>query len=83
MILAPIRTEADVLGLVHLYSRLNEPDLSAEDLEVTLAVAEVLATFMANLSNRKMLENRLHHSKSRIQELEQQLGHSDQWVSAF
>jgi transcriptional regulator with GAF, ATPase, and Fis domain len=82
VILAPIRTETEVLGLVHLYSRLNEPDLAAEDLEVTLAVAEVLATFMANLSNRKMLENRLYHSKSRIQELEQQLGHSDQWVSA-
>jgi Nif-specific regulatory protein len=28
------------------------------------------------------LEHRLNHSKSRIQELEQQLGHSDQWVSA-
>ena len=82
VILAPIRTDVEVLGLVHLYSRINEPDLAAEDLEVTLAVAEVLATFMANLSNRKMLENRLHHSKSRIQELEQQLGHSDQWVSA-
>ena len=82
VILAPIRTETEVLGLVHLYSRLTEPDLTAEDLEVTLAVAEVLATFMTNLSNRKLLEHRLNHSKSRIQELEQQLGHSDQWVSA-
>ena len=82
VILAPIRSETEVLGLVHLYSRLNEPDLTAEDLEVTLAVAEVLATFITNLSNRKLLEHRLNHSKSRIQELEQQLGHSDQWVSA-
>lgn len=82
VILAPIQSETDTLGLVHLYSRLNERDLTAEDLEVTLAVAEVLATFMVNLSNRKLLEHRLNHSKSRIQELEQQLGHSDQWVSA-
>lgn len=82
VIVAPIRAGSEVIGLVHLYSRLNEPDLSPEDLEITLAVAEVLARFMANLFSRKQLENRLIHSKSRIQELELQLGHSDEWISA-
>jgi Nif-specific regulatory protein len=68
------------LGVLHLYSRVGEPDLAPSDLEMALAVAEVLATFMSTVERQKTLEKKLDHSRARISELEQQLGQSEEWI---
>lgn len=82
VVVAPILHENNCLGLVHLYSRVGEPDLTPDNLEVALAVAEVLSTFFINCERQQSLENKLKNSRSRISELEQQLGHSDDWVGS-
>lgn len=82
VVVAPILHEKDCLGLVHLYSRVGEPDLTPENLEVALAVAEVLSTFFINCDRQQSLESKLKNSRFRISELEQQLGHSDDWIGS-
>jgi Nif-specific regulatory protein len=82
VVVAPILHENNCLGLVHLYSRVGEPDLTPENLEVALAVAEVLSTFFINCDRQQSLESKLKNSRSRISELEQQLGHSDDWIGS-
>jgi Nif-specific regulatory protein len=79
IIAAPIRIDQKLYGLVHLYSRLGESDLTPDDLEVALAIAEVLAVSIKNLMRAKTLETRLQSSNERINQLEQQLGHGE-WV---
>lgn len=80
-ILAPIREGSECVGFVHLYSRVGEPDLSPEHLEVALAIADVVGTFFGNIQKQQQLESKLKSSRSRISELEQQLGRSEEWVS--
>jgi Nif-specific regulatory protein len=79
IIAAPIRSDQKLLGMIHLYSRTGEPELTPDDLEVTLAIAEVLAVSIHNLMRAQHLESKLRSSSERIHELEKQLGHSD-WV---
>jgi DNA-binding NtrC family response regulator len=79
IIAAPIRIDKKPIGLIHLYSRQGEPDLTPDDLEVTLAIAEILAVSIGNLMRAQSLESKLRNSKERIHELEQQLGHVD-WM---
>lgn len=79
-IVAPIKISGMTLGVLHLYSRVGEPDLAPSDLEMALAVAEVLATFMSTVERQKTLEKKLDHSRARISELEQQLGQSEEWI---
>ena len=80
IIVAPMRIREKTIGLVHLYSRQGEPDLTPDHLEVTLAVADVLAVSLDNIFRQQSLESKLKSSHSRISELEQQLGHSVEWI---
>ena len=80
VIVAPMRIGEQTIGLLHLYSRLGEPDLTPDHLEVTLAVADVLAVSLDNIFRRQSLETKLKTSRSRISELEQQLGHAVEWI---
>jgi Nif-specific regulatory protein len=79
IIAAPIRLDQALFGMIHLYSREAEPELTPDDLEVTLAIAEVLAVSIRNLLRATTLESKLRTSHERINELEQQLGHGE-WV---
>ena len=80
IIVAPMRIGEQTIGLIHLYSRQGEPDLTPDHLEVTLAVADVLAVSLDNIFRQQTLELKLKSSKSRITELEQQLGQSVEWI---
>ena len=80
VIVAPMRIGDQMIGLLHLYSRLGEPDLTPDHLEVTLAVADVLAVSLDNIFRQQSLETKLKTSRSRISELEQQLGHAVEWI---
>jgi transcriptional regulator with GAF, ATPase, and Fis domain len=80
VVVAPMRIADQTIGLIHLYSRLGEPELTPDNLEVTLAVADVLAVSLDNLYRQQSLETKLKTSRSRISELEQQLGKSADWI---
>ncbi len=80
IIVAPMRIGDETIGLVHLYSRQGEADLTHDHLEVTLAVADVLAVSLDNIIRQQALESKLKSSRSRISELEQQLGHAVEWI---
>jgi transcriptional regulator with GAF, ATPase, and Fis domain len=80
VIVAPMRIADQTIGLIHLYSRVGEPDLTPDHLEVTLAVADVLAVSLDHLYRQQSLEVKLKTSRNRITELEQQLGQSAEWI---
>ncbi len=80
LIVAPMRIGDQLLGLIHLYSRHDEPDLTPDHLEITLAVADVLAVSIDNLLRQQSLEQKLKSSRNRISELEQQLGKAAEWI---
>lgn len=79
LIAAPIQIEGSLFGLLHLYSRIGRKDLTPSDLEVALAVAEVLSVSISNLSRQQTLETKLQSTSSRLEQLEQKLGHGD-WI---
>lgn len=79
-ILAPIRFESQCLGVIHIYNRFDEPDLQPNDLEIALALADVLGTFFSNLTQLKSLESKLQTTATRVNELEVRLAQSEQWI---
>ena len=80
VILAPMRVAEMTIGFVHLYTRVGERELTAEHLEIALAVADVLAVTLENIQRQQTLEVKLKTSRSRIHELEQQLGQTSEWI---
>ena len=80
VILAPMRVAEKTIGFVHLYTRVGERELTAEHLEIALAVADVLAVTLENIQRQQSLEVKLKTSRSRIHELEQQLGQTSEWI---
>jgi Nif-specific regulatory protein len=79
LIAAPLRMEGELYGVLHLYSRVGRPELTPEDLEITLAVAEVLSVSLGNLTRQRMLATKLESASTRLEELEKQVGRTD-WV---
>ena len=79
LIAAPIQVDGSLFGVLHMYSRIGRKDLGPEDLEVALAIAEVLSVSIANLSRQQLLESKLQSTSSRLEQLEQRLGHGD-WI---
>jgi len=79
LIAAPINLDSNLFGVLHLYSRIGRNDLTTDDLEVALAIAEVLSVSISNLSRQQSLETKLKSTSSRLEQLEQQLGHGD-WI---
>lgn len=81
LIAAPIRIDQSLFGLIHLYVRVSEPDLTQADLEIALAIADVLAVSLKNLMHQQSLESNLKSTKTRLKELEQQFGLGD-WIGS-
>jgi len=79
VIVAPLRIDDSLFGLLHLYSRRGELDLTPDDLEVSLAIADVLSVSLKNLLKQQTLETKLTSAKGRLDELEKRVGHGD-WV---
>jgi Nif-specific regulatory protein len=74
VICAPIRRDARVIGLIHMYSTGSERLLDPEDLEFTLAVADNVARALIKLEERQQLADNLLLSKSEVDELRRRLG---------
>jgi transcriptional regulator with GAF, ATPase, and Fis domain len=81
LIAAPLRLDDSLFGVLHLYSRVGRAELTPEDLEVTLAVAEVLSVSLSNLTRQHSLVSKLQSTSTRLEELEKQIGHTD-WIGA-
>ncbi|MFM8216362.1 MAG: sigma-54 interaction domain-containing protein, partial [Pirellula sp.] len=79
MIAAPIQVDGNLFGIMHLYSRIGRKDLTPSDLEVALAISEVLSVSIGNLLKHQSLETKLQSTSSRLEQLEQRLGHGD-WI---
>ena len=75
VICAPIRQDAKVIGLVHLYCTDSARTLDADDLEFTLAVAENVALAIKNLGKQQELTEDLSATRSEIVQLRKQLGY--------
>ncbi|MEX0718201.1 MAG: sigma 54-interacting transcriptional regulator [Planctomycetaceae bacterium] len=73
VICAPIRTEAAVLGLIHLYSTNPDSPLDPDDLEFTLAVADQFAVALENLKEKETLADGLARAETENQSLRRRL----------
>ncbi len=75
VIIAPVRDREGLLrGMIHLTTTAGEAPLGSDDLEYVVAVAEILAESLSNLSDRKRLSRSLRHSRKQVEQLQQQLG---------
>ncbi|MCC9601766.1 sigma 54-interacting transcriptional regulator [Stieleria sp. JC731] len=81
MILAPvIDRDKKLLGMLHLLTTDSDAVFNGEDLGFVLAVAEILAESLRNLSLRGKLDRSLKKSQRQIQALREQLGDKVQIV---
>jgi Nif-specific regulatory protein len=75
VICAPIRQQENkVVGLIHLYSTVEERQPDPDDLEFTLAVADNVALALKNLDRQLELAENLSQTRNEIQQLRIRLG---------
>lgn len=74
VICAPVRMNQRTVALVHLYSTQDELVLDPDDLEFTLAVAEIIGLALRTRYREQKLVDDLTRTKSEIDELRKQLG---------
>jgi transcriptional regulator with GAF, ATPase, and Fis domain len=74
VIAAPIRRDDHVVGVLHLYSTRVERNLTPNDLEFTLAVADNVALALRNLDRQQELADDLSEMQREIAALRTQLG---------
>lgn len=73
VICAPIRVDATIYGVIHLYSTNPDNRLDPEDLEFTLAVADQMAVVLEQLRQREQLAVGLERVRNENQTLREQL----------
>lgn len=75
VIIAPSRDREGVLrGMIHMTTTSDQPPFGEDQLEFILAVAEILAESLCNLSDRKRLSRSLRRSRNQVAQLQQQIG---------
>ncbi len=74
VICAPIRHGKRILGLIHTYATGDEQELTVDDLEFTLAVAENVALALGNLQRQRDLAENLSQTQREIVQLRERLG---------
>jgi transcriptional regulator with GAF, ATPase, and Fis domain len=82
VICAPIRQDGKVVGLVHLYSTVDDATMDPDDLEFTLAVADNVALALKNLARQEDLAENLSLSRSEIVQLRKRLGAESEIVGS-
>jgi Nif-specific regulatory protein len=71
-----------VIGLLHVYTSLNERMLTDADLELAVAVADNLALALAQLRSREQLSQSLAVSQRKIDQLQRELGQNNEMVGS-
>lgn len=74
VICAPIRLDSKVIGLIHLYSTVEERMPDPDDLEFTLAVADNVARALNNLTQKEQLAETLSRTRIENVQLRSRLG---------
>jgi len=74
VICSPIRSEEELLGLIHLYTTDPDYPVRPDDLEFTLAVADQLAVALENLKQMESLAVGLERVQKERDTLRQELG---------
>ncbi len=75
VIVAPVRDHRrQLLGMVHLTTRVGGRPLSGEDLEYVVAACEILAESLSRMSDQHRLSHSLKQSQRQIRALQQRLG---------
>ncbi len=75
IILAPIRDHRDrFLGMIHMTTAAGIRPFSSDDLQVVVAVAEILAESVSRLADQRRLAKSLHLSRRKAELLQEQLG---------
>ncbi len=77
---APIRVNEKVIGILHVYSFDDEPELRGEHLEIALAVAANLGLALEHLWHKRQLTTHLRRSQQQVAQLREQLGSRVQMV---
>lgn len=80
VICAPLRVGDRLIGLVHIYTTQASKELTPDDLEFTLAVADQLAVSLNNLRQRQRLARGLDSVRNQNENLLQQLELQSQLV---
>ncbi|WP_345689622.1 sigma 54-interacting transcriptional regulator [Novipirellula caenicola] len=75
IILAPIRDHRDrFLGMIHMTTAAGIRPFGSDDLQVVVAVAEILAESISRLADQRRLAKSLHLSRRKAELLQEQLG---------
>lgn len=73
VICAPIRCDGNPVGVLHLYSSIEDRVIEPDDLEFTLAVADTLGVALSNLRGREKLSESLVKFRDENLQLREQL----------
>jgi len=79
---APIRQGSKVVGLMHLYSTVEDRVPDPDDLEFTLAVADNVALALKNLGRQQELAETISQTQDEILQLRERLGAESEIVGA-
>lgn len=82
IICAPLKEHNQVVGLLHVYSSLDEPMLTDHDLELSVAVADNLALGLSHQRANEQLHQSLATSKRKIDLLERELGQHNELIGS-
>jgi transcriptional regulator with GAF, ATPase, and Fis domain len=73
LIVAPIRHDGRVMGLLHVYSSRGDHELTQAHLQIAIAIGDTLALAYKKIASQQILEDSLENAKRKAQQLQEQL----------
>lgn len=73
LIVAPIRHEERVLGMLHVYSSSVKHELTPLHLQIAIAIGDTIAIALKKIASQQILEDSLQSAKRKAQQLQEQL----------
>jgi Nif-specific regulatory protein len=73
LIVAPIRFERRILGMIHIYHSSPIHPLTASHLQIAIAVADTLALAFQKITSQRVLQDSLQSALRKTQQLQEQL----------
>ncbi len=70
---SPIRDGANTIGLLHIYTRDDEPMLTPQSLEIALSASQMLAVAYEHLGRQQQIQSKLSATQKQVKQLKQQL----------
>ncbi|MDZ4851229.1 MAG: sigma 54-interacting transcriptional regulator [Pirellulaceae bacterium] len=70
---APIKDGPKIFGLLHIYTREDEPMLTPKSLEIALTASQILAVAHEQLGRQRQIQSKLTATQKQVKQLKQQL----------